>query len=796
MLPVGSQFGKYKIEELIGSGGSGTVYRAMDPDLSRTVALKVIKAELAKSTSYRERLADEAKTAARIDSANVVKVWEYAELDNQPYISLEYIAGAELREACQKCDFSRKVEMALQIAEGLTAAHTQGLIHRDLKPENIKVTEDGRVKIFDFGLAKTVQTDSVSPDGTIEGTLHYLSPEQLSGEPLTLQSDIFSYGIVLFELFTGERPFEGDYSASIIYSILHESPPAPSEINEELPEWIDQLILKLLAKSPQDRYENIDLVIAYLKTSLQGQEVKITDKVAPTRQSVTVIDLKNLSGDESWDYFCIGFTEDVIKELSRRTDLVISAEPSTTSSPRNIRETFERFHSDYVMVGSLMKWQDSIRLNMSVYGEQGDQLVFGENYEGNSKNLFELLTRAAQEISEALAETTGSSSIEVADTRPADVTAYDYYLKGKSYYYNNTPEDHEFAIQMFERALENDARFALAHSGLADVYTTQYMSYYDRTHERIAKAKTEALNAISIDPKLPEAHRALGRYCMNTGDFVGAEKSFLMAVEYDPNYSAGFMSLAWLKEFEGDYDQSMKYARKSLELSPCHLETHLLLSLINMDQKKYTLAMATLQRAIELGPDYGRAHYNLGAVYVKLGVFDLALDNFQTAIKFLGDPNCYIDAGYICLIQKNYDDARTYFRQSLDAGFLPFVAHYYYGYLEQEVGNIDEARKHFENVVESGNEYAKNEPDNIHVMSFSASAHVFLGDLDAANGLLQKLTTHTDLNGEVLYFMARAYAAMGDIATTKAILDRALTEHAGPTEREVQADPHFALLKD
>ena len=239
MLTPGSTFGHYKIETCLGEGGMGVVYRALDTRLERVVALKLISEKLARSEDYQSRLANEAKKAAKADSPYVVKVWEHSEYEGLPYISLEYVAGKDLCDSATDCDLEQKIEIARQIAEGIKAAHSVDLIHRDLKPDNIKITDDNQVKIFDFGLAKTVRPDTVDEQGNIEGTLHYLSPEQLSGEPLTFKSDLFSFGTILFELFTGEKPFEGDYAAAVMYSILHEAPPGPREINADLPEWID-----------------------------------------------------------------------------------------------------------------------------------------------------------------------------------------------------------------------------------------------------------------------------------------------------------------------------------------------------------------------------------------------------------------------------------------------------------------------------------------------------------------------------------------------------------------------------
>jgi serine/threonine protein kinase/Flp pilus assembly protein TadD len=795
MLVSGSTFGHFTIEEVIGSGAMGVVYKALDNSNNQTVALKLIEDKLSRSTEYRSRLTHEAEAAGKIDSPNVVKVWEHAEVEGQPYISMEYVPGEVLRTVAENYGFQEKIDLVLQIGAGLMAAHSKEVVHRDLKPENIKVTDDNKVKILDFGLAKTVNADSVDQQGNIEGTLYYLSPEQITGGSTTIASDIFSYGVILYELFTGQRPFEGDYSAAIIYSILHEDPPPPCDVRTDLPGWFDVLLMKLLAKRPSERYENMQAVLDYINECVSGAGEESADKPCLARQTVTVVDLKNLSDDESWEYFCVGFTDDLISELSRRTDLIISAEPSSVYS-RNIKEVFRRCRSDFVIVGSMMKWQEKIKLNLTIYGDHGENLISGLKYESDSPDVFKILSQAVEDSSQKLAETTGFKSIDVEDYFKTDIAAYEYYLKGKNYYQTNKPDDLKIAERMFEKALEIDPDLAYAYSGLSDVYAFQYMAYYDRSQERIDMAKAQALKALKISPDLPEAHRSLGRYHMFIGDFDEAEKSFLKAIEDNPKYAIGYRTLAWLKEMSGDHESAIEWAKMSLKYAPNDTETLLLLSLINMDMGKYTVAMATLQRAIELAPDYGRAYYNLGLVYEKLGVHDLALENYREAIKYKGDPNAYVEAGYIYMVSKEYDKARAILEDSIKEGCFPFIAFYYLGYTEKLCGNMEKALEYFDNAASSAEENVLEDEENVHIKAYQAMALTAAGKNDDAVLILKNLESIQHEDGEVLYEMAQAYATLGDEIKAREFIGRAVTTHAGPSEKQININPHFAgILK-
>jgi serine/threonine protein kinase/Flp pilus assembly protein TadD len=795
MLVPGSTFSHFHIESILGQGGMGIAYKAVDARDNKVVALKLIADEFSRSEDYRARLTEEASRTAQVDSPYVVKVWEYDQVDGRPYLSMEYIPGGDLRNAAPKLDFKQKLVICKQIAEGVSAAHASGLVHRDLKPENIRLAEDGSARILDFGLAKTITADSVDEYGNIEGTLYYFSPEQLSGQPVGISSDLFSLGTVYYELFTGVRPFEGDYPTAIMYSILHEEPVPACELNADLPSWVDPLLNKLLAKNPRERFSSVSALLEYLTQSEKGQETSISRSYVKPRQTLTVIDLKNLSSDPSWDYFCMGFTEDIISELSRRSNLIVSAEPST-SQPRDVREIFKRCRSDFVLVGSLLKWQESIRLQIAIYGNGGEEQIFGETFQGGAAELFNLLSTAAREATIALSHVTGSVMCEVSPSASADVSAYDFYLKGKAYYQTNKAEDLEFATTMYQKALEIEPKFALAYAGLSDVSAFQYMAYYDHTQARITAAKEAAEKGMKIDPSLPEVHRSLGRYYMFTDNLEAAEKCFLTAIKYNRKYAVGYRTIGWLKLASGQHEEALQWARKSLELAPTDLETLLLLSLIYMDEKRFTVAISTLQRAIELGPDYGRAYYNLGAVYMKLGVFEAALENFLQAIRFKGDPNCYIDAGYVCLVTGDILGARQRFEESIAAGYMSFVSHYMLGYVAGLQGDAAEAIWQYRRVLELTRLPDGSPTTDIHQLGYQAMAYAGLGDRKLAAEILEVLEPRATNSGEVLGDIARAWAILGERQKAQLSLRQAFAAHAGPTEKEVALDPHFATLKD
>ena len=790
MLESGTQLGPYEIESRIGEGALGIVYRARDTRDSTTVAIKTLNADLAESEEYRARLAREGAVTAQIDSPYVVRVLDHGDSDGTAFVAMELISGSELRDCADNLSYEQKLDIVLKLADGIAAAHSAGLVHRDLKPENIIITDDGDPKILDFGVATEVDTESVDEFGDVAGTLYYLSPEQVSGDSVTAKSDLFSFGSIIYELFVGQRPFEGAYSAAIIYSVLHEDPIPPCDVNSDLPVWFNSLSHKLLAKRPDDRFSDAASVKTFIESCSAGDSSPAETTVT-SRRTATVVDLRNLSGDESWNYFCEGFTDEVIKELSRRTNLVVAAEPAT-SFKRNIPELFEKLRTDFVIVGSLMKLGDKIQLALNIYGDRGNKLVWDGKFVEPADELFNLLSKAAEEASSELAKVTNSYTVAVEDLLKTDVSAYDYYLKGKNYYQTNKPHDLEFAIDMYRRALDVDPTYAGAHAGLADVYAFQYMAYYDRTPERIEASRTEALKALELDPQLPDAHRSLARYYMFTGNFGKSEECLLRTIKLDPKYAIGYRTLGWLKRAEGDFRKADEYTRAALQLAPTDLETLLLLSLISMNQNKLTLAMATLQRAVELGPDYGRAYYALGQVYLLLGVLPSALENFVLAIKYQGDPNAHIDCGWVLMVMEQYEEARKKFEQSREEGFFNFVADYMIGFTYTLEKNDAAAEEHYRKALDEMRSIDTSKQQNRQVVAYRALALAGLGEADKARERIKTLDVDTEVDGELLYNIARCCALLDDAEGAQKLLKRATSGITAPTVKFIRLDPHFA----
>jgi tetratricopeptide (TPR) repeat protein len=377
-----------------------------------------------------------------------------------------------------------------------------------------------------------------------------------------------------------------------------------------------------------------------------------------------------------------------------------------------------------------------------------------------------------------------------------DVSAYEYYLKGRSYYQTSKPDDLNFAEMMYLKSLEIDPNLSLAHAGLSDLYTFQYMFYYDRRPEKIEAAKQEALLALKASPRLAEGYRSLGRYYQVVGQVGEAERNLKKAIDCNPKFALAYRSMAWLYENHGDHDESMRWAKRTLELAPLDLETLVLVGRLYMDTRKYTAAVSTLQRAIELGPDYGRAHYELGSVYQKIGAFDEALKSYLTASKFKGDPNSLIQMAYLSIVKQDFVRASESLLASLREDAFPFAANYYLGLAADLQGDRKSALNYYNQTISFHAASTDSEETDPHVESYRAMAMAAAGRTEDAQREIAMIVATPDLDGELLHNIARTFALLKRPDQAKLYARMATSAHAGPTIVELQCDPHFAGISD
>jgi len=630
MVTPGTRLGPYEVVALIGAGGMGEVYKARDTRLGRDVAIKVLPAQVAADPDRLRRFEQEARAVAALDHPNILAIHDIGSHEGAPYIVTELLEGESLREKLTGSPLPpRKVlGVAIQVASGLAAAHEKGIVHRDLKPENIFVTRDGQAKILDFGVAKLVpkreQAErSVAPTvlertdpGIVMGTAGYMSPEQVRGQSVDHRSDIFSFGCVLYEMVTGRRAFARATAADTMAAILTEEPPDPSGIHQAVLLPLSRVIAHCLEKQPEERFESArDLVFelrailadtgpakpATITTSTRRRRVvglalaAVTVLVAagvlvlrlkPAGQSaraakppkIVVLPFENLGAPED-AYFAAGMTEEITSRLANVQGLGVISRTSATEYTRRgktVKEIGSELGVDYVLEGSV-RWErgagreSRVRITPQLIRVTDDTHVWADRYERVIADVFAIQSEVAENAVKAMGiALLPRERTALKEVSTNNLEAYDLYLRGRELASRSEKKaEYEGALQMYQAAVDRDPRFAQALAGLATSHLAMYWNYYDRSQERLVKAKEAADRAVELRPDLAETHTALGFYFYwGLLDYPRALSEFSAALKLQLNSSDALAAIGFVVRRQGRWAESADQLSKALELDP------------------------------------------------------------------------------------------------------------------------------------------------------------------------------------------------------------------------------------
>lgn len=577
---IGQTISHYRITGKLGAGGMGVVYQAEDETLHREVALKFLPAELVADPQARKRLLKEAQAASRLNHPDIATIYEVGESDGTPFIAMELVSGQSLKDVLQRGPLppTQLLDVARQIAAGLHEAHQAGVLHRDVKPGNIMLDAKGRVKILDFGLAVSTGRERAPGEPeeifitrtattwTTGGTVPYMSPQQLRGEPSDARNDIFSYGVMLYECLTGRLPFQGETSIDILHAILRDEPvPVRKQLPDITPEW-EQLVERCLAKSPEQRFRSMAEVLEALR--------RIESPPTRLEKSLAVLYFENLSGVQEDQYFRDGMTEDIITELLKIKGVQIFPRPTVLAyrdKPVTAQQVARELNAAFVLTGSIRRAGNRLRITAQLVDASTGFPLWSERYDRELKDVFEVQEEIARNIAQALRITLSPREEKAIGRKPTENTqAYDFYLRGRGYARRLTRQDLEFAMQMFRQATAADADFALAHAGLGYVCGLYYY-WYQRDPQWIEKG-------------LSACHRAL---------------------ELDPDSAEVLVARATMFEAQRKYDQAIEYARRALERQRDCEGAYLVLGRAWFASDRWQEAAAMADRAVEVsGDDY------------------------------------------------------------------------------------------------------------------------------------------------------------------------------------------------
>ncbi len=709
---AGTRLGNYEIESLLGRGGMSVVYKARQTNLDRPVALKILPPTLSSDASFVKRFKREARAVAKLSHSNIIQIIDITEEKNLHFFSMEYVEGKTLDKLLEekgRLKPDESIPIILQAGRALEHAHKNNIIHRDVKPSNIILDNLGNVKVMDFGLARAADDRSkVTQSGTLIGTLGYMSPEQCRGDELDFRTDIYSLGVVLYEMLTGTAPFDARNEAALIHKIISEEPASVREVKADIPEGLNALVSRAMAKVREARHRNMTEFMENIRKLpvSSSSEKNIEEESSP---SIAVLPFVNMSADPEQEYFCDGLAEELINALTQLKDLHVVARTSAFSfkgKDVKIRDIGRELNVSTVLEGSVRKAGNRLRITAQLVKVDDGYHIWSERYDRDLDDIFAI----QDEISEAIVSNLkpallGSEKAKLGKRKTVAIETYDLYLKGRYFHNKSTEKGLKKAIDYFEQALTIDPEYAQAYAGLADAHLALPFFSFSRPQEAYQKGRRAALKALEIDNTLTEAHTSLGviKYGYDW-DWKGAEKELRQAIELSPGYARGHYLYAQYLLRANRLNEAIAEIEEAQRLDPLSLTINRELGSMLSWAGQYDRAIEVLRKAIELDPDHPFIHAILGMAYLEISMNDKALREFEREKEILGakNPAVQLFMGLWHALAGKRDDALDILSTLLTWSETEYVPPTFIGMLYLALEEIDKGFEWLEKACEYG----------------------------------------------------------------------------------------------
>ena len=847
-INTGADFGpRYHVESLLGSGGMGKVYKARDRELERTVAIKVLRPDLMTDSMALQRFKHELLLASSISHPNILRIHDLGEYKGIKFISMAYVDGGDLTQVLRKegrLPLDRVLNIMRQLAAALAAAHGVIVVHRDLMPQNLLMGSADHIYVTDFGIAKTLESDrtSVTRTGAVLGTPLYMSPEQVEGKPLDHRSDLYTYGLILYEMLTGVLPFSGDTTFQLMYQRVHQLPKRPELVIPDLPPYLSRICLKCLEKDPAKRYQSaseilVDLEFKHAPTHTRTVQItlptiskklwlisgtavvvllagllaipRVRDFIfrhkspeaisgIPSLQRgkfVAVLPMRVLGNQSSLNYVADGVEEALSAKLFQLHDMHTASPSEVQKVPpgSSLNDTARQLGVNLIVSGTIQGSGDKLRIVAALDDVAGARRVWSQEFSGVQQDLLTLEDQIYGGVVEALAlKPTSEESARAMPHPTENFEAYDLYLKGRSAMRSQQDvKNIQSAVGLYEQALKKDPNFALAYAGVADASLVMYHERKDSFWSQ--KALAAAQQAERLNDNLPEVHFSLGNVYTASGKGAEAVSELKRALQLAPNSDDGYRGLGKAYLALGQKDLALQAYQKAIDLNPYYWVNYNNAGLAYSDLGEYDKALAAFQRIIELEPDNSFGYLNTGMVYFQQGKYDQCIPFFQKSIHIQPHSMAYSNLGTAFFFLKRYAEAVPMFEKAVemnpnDSMLVGNLADAYRWYNQLEKANAT-----YDRAISLSFKQLQVNPRDASVLDGLGLCYAKKGDAIQALDFMRRARAVSPDDVSIIYDQAEVFAITGRTAEALKALREALQK--GYSVEQAKSDPELSALQ-